>query len=58
MKNEINLYNAYIYVVCFNYYRGFQRVVYKYIYGNYHRVVVETHTLPYLSLLIKIEELI
>ena len=32
MKSEINLYNAYIFVFCFNYYRGFQRVVYIYIY--------------------------
>ena len=63
MKNEINLYNAYIFVFCFNYYRGFQRVVYIYIYiyiyGNYHRVVVVClHTLPYLSLLIEIVDLI
>ena len=32
--------------------------IYIHIYGNYHRVVVETHTLPCLSLLIKIEDLI
>ena len=42
---------------------AFQRVVYIYIYiyiyGNYHTVVVVClHTLPYLSLLIEIVDLI